>query len=1275
MDSTAGNASYWPDNVTVNGNVAAVVERNGTPTVRLGPGNWRINGSFEWDERPGVLPAPWDSGLIALTVNGQRIARPDITREGVFLGERQRETQAKDAVSVQVYRLVADAVPTRLETILQIDVSGSVREELFGPVLPGGFVPVKIESGLPAKLESDGKLRVQVRPGRWQVSLTARASEVVNDISLPNTESSLSADEIWSYQSDDKLRVTAAEGLPPVDPARVDVPGQWRQLPAFRISKGETFSITERSRGIVAADNDLFLDREMWLDFAGGGFVVQDAVSGTMRTEWRLDMKPPFALKSAAENDENLLITYGEQDGYLGIELRRSELDVMAIGRSDTRAAMPVTGWDARFIDVTTDLYLPPGHKLLTALGADTASGSWFGRWQLLDFFMVLIITIAAWKLFGTTSGIIALLALTLSYHEVDAPSWLWLNLLIATALQRVAPAGRLSNSVKLYLAASSLFLVIALVPFLAGQLRIAIYPQLEPQWGAYQYESYGAGEARQFAPPAAAPPSTSELYDSEDMTVRRDSPALEEIVVTANKASSGLSGRSNFARYAPNAIVQAGPGIPSWQWNAYQLRWNGPVDADQSLRLIILPRWAVTIFRFVEVLFLMLFTGVLAAEILKRRWTLPGGLTLGRSVASVAVAGFLGMSLLASPNAKAQTPSPEILRDLETRLLQPPECVPRCAEISSAIVNIGSDAVRMLLTVDALEGVAIPLPGATRGWRPDSVLVDGSATAKVTRTPDGRLWLHVTAGRHAVEVRGSAANVDSLEISFPTPPRVIEASGDGWFVAGIKDRRLLSGSLQLTRLQSEEGGEGAPRWESNRFPPFVYVNRWIELGLDWRVTTTVHRVAPVQGALTLEMPLLNGESVVSEDMSVEDGRILVSMEPNQTSVTWQSNIPRTPQLELMAESGVPWTEIWYVAVGTVWHAQFDGVPETESGESGSSVRTAEFHPRGGESLMITASRPDAAAGSTLAFDNVEMTVSQGARTSDTNLVLSYRSTRGAQHIIRLPEAADVTKVSIDDRIEPLRAENGELTVPILPGEHSIVIDWREDGDVGAWTRMPEVDIGAPASNINLTMTLPENRWLLATNGPRLGPAVLYWSELAVLVLLALILGRIDWTPLRTHHWLLLGLGFSTFNWPVLGFVAAWILVVGARDKWREDGVIWWRFNLMQIVVATLTLVALASIVVSLPTGLLGQPDMHVAGIGSWGNTLRWFADRSDSVLPEASAFTVPMWIYKAFILGWALWLSFALLKWLPWTWQCFAKEGFFKPKSKVKNEVNTSGA
>jgi hypothetical protein len=1261
-----GDTAYWPHRVTANGRAIEVVINNGVPSVLVGPGTYRVSGGFEWDERPGVLRVPAQSGLVALSIDGKRVDRPERTNAGLFLGERQREKQARDAVTAEVYRLVADDVPTRLTTRLRIDVSGGVREELFGPILPDGFVPLAISSQLPARLEPDGKLRVQVRPGRWVISLTARGADVLNAITLPEPEVNLPGNEIWSYRSNDLLRVTAAEGLPPVDPQQMQVPGNWQQLPAFRINPGETFTIMERSRGIVSADNEMFLTRQMWLDFDGTGFTVSDQIAGTMRTAWRLDMGMPFALLSAAEADQNLLITNGQQEGQTGVELRRNDVDVAALGRAETRSSMPITGWDDRFARVATILHLPPGHKLLAAPGADKAPASWVSQWQLLDFFLVLIITIAAWRLFGRTAGIVALLALVLSFHELNAPAWLWLNLLVAIALMRVAPAGRLRQSVRAYQFVSAAVLVFALVPFIADQLRVAIYPQLESQYGSPQLAGYGqAGtlltsatmqsEVDGFADMKINAPKRGEMMERR---LQAEAPmALDEVVVAASKT------QQRYARYAPNAIVQAGPGIPSWRWNSYRLGWSGPVDADQTMRLVILPRWFVTALRFFEVLVLLLFTAVLAAEILKRRFTLPGGLTLGKAQAS----GFFAVGLLTlfmsfTPVAEAQTPDAELLRELRDRLLEPPQCAPNCAEIVAAYVDISADNVSMTLTVHALADVAVPLPGSDHGWRPGAVLLDGSAAGQVIRGRDQALWVRLARGRHTIVLSGAVPAVDSLEIPFPAAPRVIETDGDGWFIAGIKDRRLLSGSLQLTRLQTEGNGDATARWESSRFPAFVRVERSIDLDLDWHVTTTVHRIAPLQGALTLDIPLIDGESVISADRTVNEGRMLVSMHPNQRAVSWRSTLPRTSSLVLIAQAGAPWKEVWWIGVGSIWHAEFSGVPESENPHSANDSRMAEFYPRGGESLTIDATRPDASQGSTLAFDSVDLRVEHGGRSSNATLALGYRSTSGAQHVLRLPEGAEVTQVRIDGQLEPLRADAGELTVPILPGEHDISVSWRVDGELQARSQSPVVDIGAPASNIALHTRLPANRWLIATSGPALGPAVLYWSELAVLLLFALILGRIDLTPLTTRHWLLLGLGFSTFSWPVLGIVVVWLLACGARRKWQTD-VSWWRFNLIQFVIGGMTIIALSAIVSSLPGGLLGTPDMHVIGNGSHGNSLSWFADRSDSVLPTAVAWSVPIWSYKTFILGWALWLSFALLRWLPWVWQCFSSQGYWRPR------------
>ena len=1256
-----GSIEYWPEQVTVNDRPVEVMARNNQPSIRLAPGTYRVEGRFGWDQRPGLLRIPAQSGLLSLSIDGRAVARPDVRGDSVFLAARDGETAVADSLRVLVHRLVADDVPLRLSTQLRIDVSGSVREEVLGPLLPEGFVPLSLHSRLPVRLESDGKLRLQVRPGNWIVQLEARAPGVPDAVARPQHDDGLPDDEIWSYRGNDRLRVTVAEGAVPVDPAQAEVPRDWANLPAFRVARGEGIRISERSRGATLEGNQLTLNRVMWLDFDGDGYVVQDDVGGTMRSAWRLDMAGPFSLLSATEEGDSLLITEGAE-GRTGVELRRTAVALNALGRSDTRGAMPVTGWDERFVSVRAALNLPPGHKLLAAPGVDRALGSWIHEWQLLDFFLLLIITIAVWRLFNPVAGCVALLALTLSFHEPFAPTWLWLNLLVAIALLRVAPPGRLRTAVRVYQLASAAVLLLALLPFVAGQLRVAIYPQLEPQASHHAVLERGRVSA----------------YDQEAMVESR---VVEEVMAVARQqadaksvASPGLvSAPREFARYAPNTVLQAGAGIPAWRWNTHVLEWSGPVDETQQMRLVVLGRWAVTLWRTVDVLLLLLLATVLAAEIAGRRWNLPGGFSVGggktAGKAAGAAAAVVAVAFLAAaPEAQAELPSEELLQQLQQRLLEPPDCIPRCAEIAMASVSVDGDAIGMRLGIHAMEAVAIPLPGSSQGWRVDAALVDGGSNARIVRGADASLWLWVPAGTHEVTLRGKTPAVDSVEIPFPAPPRVIEVQSDGWLVTGIKDRRLLSGSLQLERLR-DAGDTDIARWESSRFPAFAEIERTVAMSVDWQVTTTVERVAPAAGALTLEVPLLPGESIVSGEFEVAAGHVLVSMRPQQRNVSWTSTLPMESPLQLAAADGAPWKETWNFVIGNIWNAEFDGVPESNSGDTAEGLRVASFDPRGGEQLTMTASRPEAIAGSTLAFDAARLDVQHGARSSDVKLSLEYRSTRGARHVIGLPDGAELTGVSIDGKAQTLRAEDGRLTLPIQPGAHSVVIDWRSAGAMGLRTTTPLVDVGAPVSNINLSFTRPHDRWLLGTTGPKLGPAVLYWPELAVLVLFAFILGRIGLAPLGMPQWLLLGLGFSTFNWPVFGLVAAWLLAFGIRERWQSSLTGTW-FNAMQVVSGALTVFALLAIVVALPQGLLGTPDMHVAGQNSWGNVLGWFADSSETLLPVASVFTLPLWTYKLLILAWALWLSFALLRWLPWVWRCFSSEGlWFSPRDGDKED------
>ena len=90
-------------------------------------------------------------------------------------------------------------------------------------MLPDGFVPMATGGELPMRFEPDGRLRVQVRSGEHE--LTVRACHVAADaIAVPQGEGAWADEEVWSYGSNDRLRITALEGAPPIDPIQAGVP-------------------------------------------------------------------------------------------------------------------------------------------------------------------------------------------------------------------------------------------------------------------------------------------------------------------------------------------------------------------------------------------------------------------------------------------------------------------------------------------------------------------------------------------------------------------------------------------------------------------------------------------------------------------------------------------------------------------------------------------------------------------------------------------------------------------------------------------------------------------------------------------------------------------------------------------------------------------------------------------------------------------------------------------------------------------------------------------
>src|SRR5262249_13367107 len=158
------------------------------------------------------------------------------------------------------------------------------------------------------------------------------------------------------------------------------------------------------------------------------------------------------------------------------------------------------------------------------------------------------------------------------------------------------------------------------------------------------------------------------------------------------------------------------------------------------------------------------------------------------------------------------------------------------------------------------------------------------------------------------------------------------------------------------------------------------------------------------------------------------------------------------------------------------------------------------YFPRPGEHLKLAVTRPRAVTGATVAFDRVQLRTGIGKRTRESTLVLDYRSTQGGRQVLRLPPQAEVTRVTSDGTPLALRPEHDELSLSALPGSHVWTVEWRGAEGAGFVTRSPAVALNTAAGNLQVSVRLPEDRWVLYAFGPGAGPAILYWGELLVFV-------------------------------------------------------------------------------------------------------------------------------------------------------------------------------
>jgi hypothetical protein len=1253
-----GSMDLWPQDVSVNGDPVTVLVKNGRPGVHLDPGTYRIRGTFSWQILPDAIVIPRETALVTVSINNRPVKFPDIDENGrVWLKKQDVAAgdgkDVADRFDIQVFRLIIDEIPMKVVTAIDLQVSGDQREVMLDGALPEGFIPLDLKSPLPARLESDGRLRLQIRPGNWHMEVISRSTLEQTSLSLNKNPEPWPDEEVWAFDGRNHLRLVEIKGVPAIDPRQTTLPGGWRNFPAYRVKNGDTMILVVVRRGDPDPVSDqLALTRNLWLDFNGSGYTIQDRITGTMTRGWRLETGPEVQLGRVLIDGMPQFITTLPGADRQGVEVRRGSLNLTADLRYEKQIGnLPATGWAHDFQQVSSVLHMPPGWKVLTLGGVDNVPATWFKQWTLMDLFLVLMIAVSFFKLWNWRWGLLSLAMAVLTWHEPNAPRYIWLNILAAIALLRVVPKGMFRDLVTAYRNAALVVLALLAVPFMVNQVKTGLFPQLERPWQAVVKGAAGTAVRPEIVADAVMEQPRAPLSKEKRSVKGRLAKTYGSLGL-----DSGTQQAARLDQIDPTAIVQTGPGIPDWQWRSIAFNWNGPVKQDQRIKLVLLSPGINLVLNFFRVLMLVM----LAVFIIKKSFSseLKKGRGLFQKSAVLMVLGFI---CLAPQAVHAEFPGPDLLTDLKEKLTSPSDCLPECARISRMVMDVEGNSLTIRMEVHAGGSVVLPLVGSGDLWLSGKVAVDGTGAGALYRSGNDDIRVHLAPGIHQVLLAADLTGQDRVTLPFPVKPAQVTFTANGWDVKGVRDNGLADSQIQLERIGKRKEEQQPVFSEASVLPVFVKVERTLRLGLEWEVETMVSRLSPRPEAVILEIPLIPGESVTTGGITVKDGRVLVNMGARRQRVGWRSVLKKQPDLTITAADTTRWIEVWKADVSTVWHTSYSGLAAVHHQDQ-AGRRLPEWRPWPGERLTLDTIRPAGIKGQTLTVNNSKMTVTPGRRATDVRLDVSLTSSRGGRHTIILPRDSDLREVFINGRSQPIRQKDQTVTLPVTPGTQAVRLMFRSENPITKMFLTPVVDLNTPSVNHGLNVRLGHDRWVLWMTGPRLGPAVLFWGVLLVVLIVAVGLGRIRLMPLKTWQWFLLGMGLSQTSVFLGLVVVGWLFALGIRKNMDMDQTVKdYQFNLIQVGLAVLTLAALAVLFVAVQKGLLGLPEMQISGNQSGSYNLNWFQDRIFGPLPASRIISVPLLGYRIVMLLWALWLAFSLLSWLRWGWQCFAANGLWR--------------
>jgi len=1269
-----GSSQAIPTNLSLEPN-GYLHQKEGTLFARMPVGPFTIKGEFPHLTNTTVLPVPDTIGLVSI-----HPAPKEVTigrRDGTIRLDERSTAHNLDSLVISVSRRLTDGSPMQLETLINLSVSGRSRMLTLGSVLPQEALPVDLRSPLPAQVTSEGLLSLQIRQGQHTVAITSVLPATTSSLLFKGGQSDVwPKTETFAFSARPAFRSLQLTGGESLHAEAATIPSEWRQDAVFTIQSDATIKFEEISRGEQNTPlPQLNLRRELWLSFDGNRIAQKDTLTGTAGRANRLNVLSGNEVGRIIANGSPVLITKSPGSDLRGVEIRDQQVNLTAIGSQSSASPLLTHGWEMTMASVQGILNLPPAWQLIAIGGASTVSGAWIDSWSLLDLFICILIIVASRTIVNTGAAVILGLMLVLTHAEFLAPKMLIIHLLILLAWRHTISVNesvwdRLNKA--LLVATCGAWLLQALT-FGKLQLTQLLFPQLQAgtryrtiiqqlavavdssitTWPlmlvalgaiviAVYYISKGTSTKSYILrtigmlillggtispilglvvfstvvqyPRSAPPPSSFEMNDSASFlssSSENYAQKAEESIVAQNRT------------FFEDKNLAAGPALPTWRWKQYQFSVSGPVSPSSTLNIIALPPlWT----RVLSALRIIVVT-VLAVILLRKvRLALSPLLLL--------------LILYAGKPAMADFPPSEILQDLENQLQKEICSGAECGTAESLVLAMEDNILSLAMEVSSQGRTTRLLPGPISTFLPISVLVDGEA-AQLRRDDTDHLNVLVPDGRHQIKASLSVPPGDSFTLTIPAPlPLYTTVKAPEWTYSGVSVSGVAQSSIEFNRISGDNHTSIRPSLLGN----WVAVSRTLYLAEQFSVMTVVRRIGDASKPLTIQIPLLDRERILSGAVEPSKDMVSIDFPAGQSEVHYNSSLPIAGSLTFTSPKIPHFAEDWRVQCSPLIHCTISGVPYLV-------LDQPVFTPFPGESLAIEITHLESISGEPLSIDEVSHSFYWSSSLVSGTVLATARVTQQSNLTVTVPVNTTIKSVTMDGMATGSKVIDERTAIALPPGDHSVAIAYELANNPAITFTLPSISLSVPSNNIAVTGTPSPDRWIIWTGGGLFGPSVVYWGKLIGVVTLCATLSIIGILKLSPGSAAFLGIGLAS-----LPMITLWIplLWLGLLKKFsalqpQNTGHKWGLIS----ITALLALVSLFLLYHIVEIGLLLDPPMLIAGANSTSTNLRWIFDTTPGALPSPWIISLPMWTWRVFSLVWATWLVVGMMRWIKETITC----------------------